>query len=118
MLSSSQISIAFLTSALCKGTFSYNPDKIFDIVKAVVEAVDVPVTVKIRSGWDEASINAKEIAKVIESAGASAITVHPRTRKQGYSGNADWNIIKEVKEKALLESIKEKNKQKATRDDR
>ena len=48
---------------------------------------------RIRSGWDESSINAKEIAKVIEQAGASAITIHPRTRKQGYSGNADWKII-------------------------
>ena len=75
-----------------------NPDKVYEIVKSVVEAVPIPVTVKIRSGWDENSINAKEIAKVIESAGASAITIHPRTRKQGYSGNADWNIIKEVKE--------------------
>ena len=75
-----------------------NPDKVYDIVKSVVEAVPIPVTVKIRSGWDESSINAKEIAKVIESAGASAITIHPRTRKQGYSGNADWKIIKEVKE--------------------
>ena len=74
-----------------------NPDKVYEIVKAVVECVPIPVTVKIRSGWDENSINAKEIAKVVESAGASAITIHPRTRKQGYSGKADWNIIKEVK---------------------
>lgn len=75
-----------------------NPDKVYEIVKAVVDAVNVPVTVKIRSGWDEKSINAVEIAKVIEKAGASAITVHPRTRSQGYSGKADWNIIKQVKE--------------------
>ena len=74
-----------------------NPDKVYEIVKAVVEAVNVPVTVKIRSGWDEKSINAVEIAKVVERAGASAITVHPRTRAQGYSGKADWNIIKQVK---------------------
>ena len=74
-----------------------NPTKVYEIVKAVVEAVNVPVTVKIRSGWDENSINAVEIAKVIETAGASAITVHPRTRSQGYSGKADWNIIKQVK---------------------
>ena len=82
-----------------------NPDKVYEIVKSVVEAVPIPVTVKIRSGWDEKSINAKEIAKVIESAGASAITVHPRTRKQGYSGNADWNIIKEVKESVKIPVI-------------
>jgi nifR3 family TIM-barrel protein len=74
-----------------------NPDKVFDIVKAVVEAVPIPVTVKIRSGWDSKSINAVEIAKLIEKAGASAICVHPRTRSQGYSGNADWEIIKQVK---------------------
>ncbi len=74
-----------------------NPDKVYEIVKAVVDAVPVPVTVKIRSGWDEKSINAVEIAQIIERAGASAITVHPRTRSQGYTGKADWNIIKEVK---------------------
>jgi len=75
-----------------------SPDKVYEIVKAVVDAVNVPVTVKIRSGWDENSINAVEIAKIVEQAGASAITVHPRTRKQGYSGTSDWNIIKQVKE--------------------
>ena len=74
-----------------------NPEKIKDIVEGVVNSVSVPVTVKIRSGWDSDSINAVEVAKIIESAGASAITVHPRTRKQGYSGKADWNIIKDVK---------------------
>ncbi len=75
-----------------------SPDKVYDIVSSVVKSVDCPVTVKIRSGWDENSINAVEIAKIIEKAGASAITVHPRTRKQGYSGNADWSIIKSVKD--------------------
>ena len=75
-----------------------NPDKIFEIVSAVVNAVDEPVTVKIRSGWDSKSINAVEVAKLIEKAGASAICVHPRTRSQGYSGRADWNIIKQVKD--------------------
>lgn len=75
-----------------------NPNKVYDIVSAVVEAVNIPVTVKIRSGWDNNHINAVEIAKVCEKAGASAITVHPRTRNQGYSGKADWNIIKQVKE--------------------
>ncbi len=74
-----------------------SPKKIYDIVKAVVEAVPIPVTVKIRSGWDRNSINALEVSKVIEKAGASAICIHPRTRAQGYSGNADWNIIKEIK---------------------
>jgi len=75
-----------------------NPEKIFEIVSAVVKSVKVPVTVKIRSGWDEKSINAVEVAKICEKAGASAITIHARTRSQGYSGKADWSIIKKVKE--------------------
>lgn len=75
-----------------------NPAKIKEIVKAVVKAVNCSVTVKIRSGWDENSINAVIVAKTIEEAGASAITIHARTRSQGYSGKADYNIIKQVKE--------------------
>jgi len=82
-----------------------DPNKVYEIVKAVVEAVPIPVTVKIRSGWDANSINAVEIAKQIEKAGAKAIAVHPRTRAQGYSGNADWNIIKEVKENVNIPVI-------------
>ncbi len=75
-----------------------NPPLIKEIVEAVVASVPIPVTVKIRSGWDSNNINAVEVAKIIEEAGASAITVHPRTRSQGYKGNADWSIIKKVKE--------------------
>ena len=82
-----------------------DPNKVYEIVKAVVDSVPIPVTVKIRSGWDENSINAVEIAKVIENAGASAITIHPRTRKQGYSGHADWNIIKQVKKSVSIPVI-------------
>lgn len=75
-----------------------SPDKIYEIVKAVVEAVSVPVTVKIRSGWDDALINAVEVAKICESAGASAICIHGRTRSQGYSGKVNYDIIRQVKE--------------------
>ena len=75
-----------------------NPAKIKEIVSSVVSAVPIPVTVKIRSGWDSEHINAVEVAKICEEAGASAICVHPRTRAQGYSGKADWSIIKAVKE--------------------
>lgn len=82
-----------------------NPEKIKMIVEAVVQSVHVPVTVKIRSGWDESSINAIEVAKVIEKAGASAITIHARTRSQGYSGKADWNIIKQIKESISIPVI-------------
>lgn len=82
-----------------------NPEKIKQIVSAVVEAVTVPVTVKIRSGWDSNSINAVEVAKICEEAGASAICVHPRTRSQGYSGKADWSIIKRVKETVKIPVI-------------
>lgn len=82
-----------------------SPKKVREIVSAVVESVPIPVTVKIRSGWDKDSINAVEIAKICEEAGASAITIHPRTRSQGYSGQADWNIIKEVKRNVSIPVI-------------
>lgn len=75
-----------------------DPNKVYEIVSAVVDAVSVPVTVKIRSGWDNDSINAVEIAKIIEKAGASAVCVHGRTRKQMYTGKVNLDIIKEVKE--------------------
>lgn len=74
-----------------------HPETVYAIVSAVVQAVQKPVTVKIRSGWDQSSINAVEIALLAESAGAKAVAVHARTRSQVYSGKADWEIIKAVK---------------------
>ncbi len=73
------------------------PGLAFEITKAVKEAVDIPVTVKIRKGWDENSINALEIAPLLEKAGADAIAIHGRTRKEMYSGKVDLDIIKQVK---------------------
>lgn len=73
------------------------PELIGRIVRAVADAVRVPVTVKIRAGWDEHSINAVEVARICEQAGAAAIAVHGRTRMQQYAGRADWNMIREVK---------------------
>ncbi|MDY6208351.1 MAG: tRNA dihydrouridine synthase DusB [Oscillospiraceae bacterium] len=75
-----------------------DPDTAYDIVRAVVLSSDVPVTVKIRAGWDENSVNAPEFAKAMESAGAAAVTVHGRTKNQMYHGKADRGIIKAVKE--------------------
>ena len=81
------------------------PDKVGDIVSAVVETVDIPVTVKIRSGWDNRCINAVEIAEIIEDSGASAITVHPRTREDRYGVKANWSIIRDVKDTVSIPVI-------------
>lgn len=82
-----------------------DPNKIYDIVKSVVEHVNKPVTVKIRSGWDDNSINALEVARKIENAKASAICIHPRTRAQLYSGKANWDIIKLLKDNISIPII-------------
>ncbi|MCE4957962.1 tRNA dihydrouridine synthase DusB [Macrococcoides caseolyticum] len=75
-----------------------NPEKVYEMVSAVVEAVEKPVTVKMRIGWDDEHIFAVENAKMIEKAGAAAIAVHGRTRVQMYEGHADWDVIRQVKE--------------------
>ena len=82
-----------------------NLDLIRQIVETATKNSRVPVTVKIRTGWDENNIVALDVAKIIEEAGASAITVHGRTRSQFYSGLADWNIIKKVKESVKIPII-------------
>lgn len=82
-----------------------NPQLAKEIVEAVVRAVKAPVTVKMRKGWSEKQVNAVELAKMVEKAGASAVTIHGRTREQYYSGQADWEIIKEVKKSLSIPVI-------------
>ena len=81
------------------------PEKIENIVQSVVESVSVPVTVKIRSGWDRKNINAVEVAGIVEDAGASAIAIHPRTREDRYDVPSDWNIIRKVKDSVSIPVI-------------
>jgi len=73
-----------------------NPELVFQVVKAAVDNAGKPVTIKIRSGWNEHSINATEVARAAEAAGAAAVAVHGRTREQFYTGKADWAVIADV----------------------
>lgn len=82
-----------------------NPQLAYEITKAVAEAVPVPVTVKIRKGWDNDSINAVQMAALAEKAGAAAVTVHGRTKEQMYSGKVDYDIISEVKKAVSIPVI-------------
>ena len=82
-----------------------DPKLAYEIVNKVKAATKLPVTVKFRKGWDEQSINALEFGKLMQEAGADAVTLHGRTREQYYSGTADWEIIKELKEKLTIPVI-------------
>lgn len=89
----------------CGGALLKREDKIADIIREVSNAIDKPLTVKMRSGLNKENINAIAVAKICEENGASAIIIHPRTVSQGYSGKADWSLIKKIKESVKIPVI-------------
>ena len=89
----------------CGSALMKDPQLCGRIVRAVRDAVPVPVTVKIRKGWDKNSVNAVEVAMICEASGANAVTVHGRTREQQYMPSADWDIIKQVKKAVRIPVI-------------
>lgn len=94
-----------MLKACCGGYFSKYPEKMQEIVESVVKSVEVPVTAKIRIGWDSQSINGVKVARMLESSGVKAIAVHGRTVGQKYSGKANWQIIKHISEKLSIPVI-------------
>jgi len=85
--------------------FSKHPEQIPKVIKPLIESSKKPVTAKIRLGWDDKTITVLEQAKILEDLGVNAIAIHGRTAKQGYQGNADWDMIKKIKEKANIPII-------------
>lgn len=81
----------------CGAALGREPEKIGEIIKALKNETDIPITIKIRSGWDKNSLNFLETGEIAEKAGVNAVTLHPRTRNQHYEGNADWKLIRELK---------------------